>query len=79
LAAAAAASQPCPSLPCRWQDDHDHRAFTAGGPTDKVARDLAEAPQLNNATIVIDNADGAGSTIGTAKVARARPTATRCC
>ena len=48
--------------------------FTAGGPTDKVARDLAESmrKQLNNATIVIDNADGAGSTIGTAKAARAR-------
>ncbi len=49
--------------------------FTAGGPTDKVARDLAESmrKQLNNATIVVDNADGAGSTIGTAKAARARP------
>ena len=49
--------------------------FTAGGPTDKVARDLAESmrKQLGNATIVIDNADGAGSTIGTAKAARARP------
>ena len=48
--------------------------FTAGGPTDKVARDLAESmrKQLNNATIVIDNADGAGSTIGTGKAARAR-------
>ena len=48
--------------------------FTAGGPTDKVARDLAESmrKQLNNATIVIDNTDGAGSTIGTAKAARAR-------
>ncbi|WP_027016238.1 tripartite tricarboxylate transporter substrate-binding protein [Comamonas composti] len=49
--------------------------FTAGGPTDKVARDLAESlrKHLNNATIVIDNAAGAGSTIGTAKVARANP------
>ena len=49
--------------------------FTAGGPTDKVARDLAESMRkhLNNATIVVDNADGAGSTIGTAKAARARP------
>ncbi len=48
--------------------------FTAGGPTDKVARDLSEAMRkhLNNATIVIDNADGAGSTIGTAKAARAK-------
>ncbi|CAM4134366.1 tripartite tricarboxylate transporter substrate-binding protein [Comamonas aquatilis] len=48
--------------------------FTAGGPTDKVARDLAESmrKQLGNATIVIDNADGAGSTIGIGKAARAR-------
>ena len=48
--------------------------FTAGGPTDKVARDLSESlrKQLNNVTIVIDNSDGAGSTIGMAKVARAK-------
>ena len=47
--------------------------FSAGGPTDRVARDLAEAmrKQLNDVTIVIDNAAGAGSSIGTAKVARA--------
>lgn len=47
--------------------------FSAGGPTDRVARDLAEAmrKQLNNVNIVIDNAAGAGSSIGTAKVARA--------
>lgn len=49
--------------------------FTAGGPTDRVARDLAEALRkpLGNATIVIDNAAGAGSSIGTAKVANAKP------
>lgn len=49
--------------------------FTAGGPTDKVARDLAESlrKHLNNATIVIDNTAGAGSSIGIAKVARATP------
>ena len=49
--------------------------FAAGGPTDKVARDLAEALRkpLNGATIVVDNAVGAGSTIGTAKAARAAP------
>ncbi|WP_159911629.1 tripartite tricarboxylate transporter substrate-binding protein [Pantoea sp. 18069] len=49
--------------------------FTAGGPTDRVARDLAESMRkhLNNATIVIDNAAGAGSAIGIAKVARATP------
>ena len=48
--------------------------FAAGGPTDRVARDLAEALRkpLDGATIVIDNAAGAGSTIGNAKVARAK-------
>lgn len=48
--------------------------FSAGGPTDRVARDLADAMQkpLGGTTIVIDNAAGAGSTIGTAKVARAK-------
>ena len=49
--------------------------FAAGGPTDKVARDLAEALRkpLGGATVVIDNAAGAGSTIGAAKAFRAAP------
>jgi tripartite-type tricarboxylate transporter receptor subunit TctC len=49
--------------------------FSAGGPTDRVARDLAEALRkpLGGATIVIDNVPGAGSSIGAAKVARATP------
>lgn len=49
--------------------------FAAGGPTDKVARDLAEAMRkpLGGATVVVDNAAGAGSTIGTAKAFRASP------
>jgi tripartite-type tricarboxylate transporter receptor subunit TctC len=47
--------------------------FAAGGPTDKVARDFAEALRkpLGNVSVVIDNAGGAGGTIGAAKVARA--------
>jgi tripartite-type tricarboxylate transporter receptor subunit TctC len=47
--------------------------FTAGGPTDKVARDLAEALRtpLNNASILIENVGGAGGTLGAAKVAKA--------
>ncbi len=47
--------------------------FVAGGPTDRVARDLAEALRkpLGGATILIDNAPGAGGSIGAAKVARA--------
>lgn len=48
--------------------------FSAGGPTDRVARDLAEAMRkpLGGATVVIENVAGAGSTIGSAKVARAQ-------
>lgn len=49
--------------------------FSAGGPTDKVARDLAEAlrKNLNNQTVVIENVAGAGGTLGAAKVAKATP------
>ena len=49
--------------------------FTAGGPTDKVARDFAEALRkpLNGATIVIENVGGAGGTLGANKVAKASP------
>jgi len=49
--------------------------FAAGGPTDKVARDFAEALRkpLNGATIVIENVGGAGGTLGAAKVAKATP------
>lgn len=47
--------------------------FAAGGPTDRVARDLAEALRTPlDTTIVVENAAGAGSTIGNAKVARAK-------
>jgi tripartite-type tricarboxylate transporter receptor subunit TctC len=47
--------------------------FAAGGPTDKVARDFAEALRkpLGGATIVIENVGGAGGTLGATKVARA--------
>jgi tripartite-type tricarboxylate transporter receptor subunit TctC len=47
--------------------------FSAGGPTDKVARDLAEALRkpLGGATVIVDNAAGAGGSIGANKVAKA--------
>jgi tripartite-type tricarboxylate transporter receptor subunit TctC len=47
--------------------------FAAGGPTDRVARDLAEAMRkpLGGATVVVENAGGAGGTIGANKVAKA--------
>jgi len=49
--------------------------FAAGGPTDLVARQLAETMRksLGGATIVVENAAGAGGTIGATKVARAAP------
>jgi tripartite-type tricarboxylate transporter receptor subunit TctC len=49
--------------------------FAAGGPTDKVARDFAEAMRkpLNGATIVVENVGGAGGTLGANKVAKATP------
>lgn len=49
--------------------------FVAGGPTDRVARDLAEAMRkpLGGAIIVVDNAAGAGGSIGANKVVKASP------
>ncbi|WP_294765007.1 tripartite tricarboxylate transporter substrate-binding protein [uncultured Rhodoferax sp.] len=49
--------------------------FAAGGPTDRVARDLAEALRkpLGGVSIIVDNAAGAGSSIGSNKVAKAAP------
>ncbi len=48
--------------------------FAAGGPTDNVARSLAEAmrPALGQ-SVLVENKGGAGGTIGTATVARAQP------
>ena len=49
--------------------------FAAGGPTDKVARDLGEVLRkgLNNQTVIIENVGGAGGTLGAGKVAKAAP------
>ena len=48
--------------------------FTAGGPTDKVARDLGDVlrKQLGQ-TVIIENVGGAGGTLGAAKVAKSTP------
>ncbi len=47
--------------------------FAAGGPTDRVARDLAEAMRkpMGGISIVVENAAGAGGSIGANKVAKA--------
>jgi tripartite-type tricarboxylate transporter receptor subunit TctC len=48
--------------------------FAAGGPTDRVARDLAEAMRKTmggGANFVVENVAGAGGSIGMAKVAKA--------
>ena len=49
--------------------------FAAGGPTDKVARDLAVAmaKTLPGGNFVVENVAGAGGTIGASKIARANP------
>jgi tripartite-type tricarboxylate transporter receptor subunit TctC len=48
--------------------------FAAGGPSDKIARDLAEALRKPlGQTVIVDNTGGAGGTIGSAKVAKANP------
>ena len=61
-----------------WADYPDHAItivvpFAAGGPTDKVARDLAESMRkpLGGQTIIIENLGGAGGTRGAATVAKA--------
>lgn len=48
--------------------------FAAGGPTDRVGRDLAEAMRKSkggNANLVVENVTGASGTIGAAKVEKA--------
>jgi len=49
--------------------------FAAGGPTDVVARTLAEAMtrSLPGANVIVENVAGAGGTIGVTKVAKAAP------
>ena len=68
-AAPAARAQSWPLRPINWIVP-----FAAGGPTDALARDVAEhtGRQLGQ-TILIDNTAGAGGTIGATKAARAAP------
>jgi tripartite-type tricarboxylate transporter receptor subunit TctC len=46
--------------------------FAAGGPSDKIARDIAESLRKPlGQTVVVENVGGAGGTLGTARVLRA--------
>src|SRR5688500_8840166 len=48
--------------------------FAAGGPGDIIARLLASSMKNSlNQTLIVENAVGAGGTIGTARVAKANP------
>ena len=48
--------------------------FAAGGPTDTIARILAEGMrQALGQTVIVDNATGAAGSIGVGRVARAAP------
>jgi tripartite-type tricarboxylate transporter receptor subunit TctC len=48
--------------------------FSAGGPTDTVARNLAQAmSKALGQQVIIENTAGAGGTVGAAKVSRAKP------
>ncbi|HVL09839.1 MAG TPA: tripartite tricarboxylate transporter substrate-binding protein, partial [Burkholderiaceae bacterium] len=48
--------------------------FAAGGPTDGMARNIAERVGRNiGQAIIIENVGGAGGTIGATKAARAAP------
>lgn len=53
--------------------------FSAGGPTDTVARLVAESMSKDlGQQIIVENVGGAGGTLGAGRVAQADPTATRC-
>ena len=68
-AASPAIAQPYPSRPVTMIVP-----ASAGGPTDAIARVLAERMTANSAsTVLIDNVAGAGGSIGVGKVARAAP------
>jgi tripartite-type tricarboxylate transporter receptor subunit TctC len=67
-------------LPAHAQDNYPNKVVTlivpaaAGGPTDTVARLLAESmTRTLGQSVIVENAGGAGGTIGMAKVAKAKP------
>lgn len=70
LSAFAASAQQYPSRPVSIVVP-----FAAGGPTDTVARSLADAMMrtLPGSNMIVENVAGAGGTIGVNKVAKAQP------
>ncbi|MDT4793027.1 Tripartite tricarboxylate transporter family receptor [compost metagenome] len=67
VAATPALAQAWPGKPITWIVP-----FAAGGPTDALARTIAERVSREvGQSIIIDNSPGAGGTVGTAKAARA--------
>jgi tripartite-type tricarboxylate transporter receptor subunit TctC len=67
--ALAAHAQGYPAKPITWIVP-----FAAGGPTDAMARDIAQrTSQQLGQQIIIENTPGAGGTLGAAKAARAAP------
>ena len=67
LLAGTAWAQPFPARPITWIVP-----FAAGGPTDALARSIADKVSREvGQPIIIDNSAGAGGTIGAAKAARA--------
>ena len=74
LVASAASAQGIPTKPITFVN-----SFPAGGPSDMIARSVAEVLQQRfKQPVVVENKPGAAGNIGTAQVARARWTATRC-
>ncbi|MBN9460241.1 MAG: tripartite tricarboxylate transporter substrate binding protein BugD [Burkholderiales bacterium] len=81
ISAAAVAATALVALPQAGAQQYPSRPitvvvpFAAGGPTDTVARSVADAmtKAMPGANIVVENAAGAGGTIGVGKVARANP------
>jgi tripartite-type tricarboxylate transporter receptor subunit TctC len=69
VAASGAAAQQFPTKPITMVVP-----FAAGGPTDTVARSLAQGMQATlKQTVLVENVGGAGGTIGVSRVARANP------
>jgi tripartite-type tricarboxylate transporter receptor subunit TctC len=63
----AACAQPWPARPVTWIVP-----FTAGGPTDAIARNVADKISKNiGQQVIIENVGGGGGTIGAAKAAKA--------